>query len=197
MSNTHITTRTQQEKNTCVASPHIPFKVRPDRMLEWLGGVTYAKLEDILGRVKNLMTESQEEIVLLVNSYGGTTGIGMSFYDAVTSWLCPNLVTIGSGDVDSSGILVFLAGRRRYIAKNTTLLFHLAGRTLGKDTRFSTAELESMLREDALKDFQYASVVSEALRGTYSPEDILELMRKNTLLTAEEAVNMGLAERVV
>lgn len=189
--------------NTIKNSPKLSQKnqlrlpVRPDRTIEWLGGVTYANLERILGSVKSLMAAGPEEIVLLVNSYGGSTGIGMSFYDAVISWLQPNLVTIGSGDVDSSGIIVFLAGRRRFLTKNTTMLFHLAGRTLENEKRISTADLESMLKEDKLKDYQYASVISESIDGKKTPEEILDMMRKNTILTAYEAVEMGLAEGVL
>lgn len=174
------------------------FTARPERTLEWLGGVNYQSLEGILGSLKKLYIEDpNEEIHLMVNSYGGITGIGMNFYDAVNSWLKVNLVTIGSGDVDSSGIIVFLAGRKRYLTRNTTLLFHLAGRTFGTEKRFTTLDMESMLNEDRLKDYQYACLVSDATKGRYTPNDILELMRKDTILTAEEAVNMGLAHKVL
>lgn len=137
------------------------------------------------------------EICLMVNSYGGPTGVGMSFYDAVRSWLRPRLITIGSGYVDSSGVIVFLAGEKRYLTRNTTLLFHLAGRTFEGGKRFSTADLEDMLKEDRLKDYQYACVVSDATEGKYSPEEVLKLMANTTVLTAEEAVNMGLAHKVL
>ena len=121
----------------------------------------------------------------------------MSFYDAVESWLRPNLTTVGSGDVDSSGIIVFLAGEKRYLTKNTTLLFHLAGRTFSTEKRFSTADLENILKEDKLKDYQYACVVSDRTNGRYSPEEVLNLMKNNTVLTALEAVQMGLAHKVL
>jgi ATP-dependent Clp protease, protease subunit len=174
------------------------FMPRPDRTLEWLGGVTYDNLQFIFGEIKSLMVENPvDDIHLLVNSYGGATGIGMSFYDAVTSWLKPNLTTIGSGDVDSSGIVVFLAGQKRYITKNTTMLLHLAGRTFDQSKRFTTVDMASMLAEDKLKDYQYASVVASATNGKYSPEKILNMMARNTILTPQEAVNMGLAHKVL
>ena len=174
------------------------FVAKPERTLEWLGGVNYENLEKTLSGVKELLAEDPaEEIHLMVNSYGGATGIGMSFYDAVKSWLRPNLITIGSGDVDSSGIIVFLAGQKRYLTKNTTLLFHLAGRTFGTEKRFSTADMENMLKEDKLKDYQYACVVSDATSGRYSPEKILDLMAHNTVFTSEEAVSMGLDHKVL
>jgi ATP-dependent Clp protease, protease subunit len=175
-----------------------PLVVNPERTLEWLGGVNYDNLEKTFAGIKNLLLDnSEEEIYLLVNSYGGVTGIGMSFYDAVQTWLKPNLVTIGSGDVDSSGVIILLSGKRRFLTKNTTLLLHLAGRTFEGGKRFSSLDLENALKEDRLKDYQYACVVADATGGRYTPEKILDLMAQNTLLTAEEAVNMGLAEKVL
>lgn len=170
----------------------------PARAVEWVGGVSYENLQSTLNRVKTLMLENpHEEIQLLVNSYGGVTGVGLSFYDSVRSILKPNLTTIGSGDVNSSGIIVFLAGYKRYLTPNTSLLLHLGGRTFGTEKRFSTADMEDILREDKLKDYHYACVVSDATLGRSSPERILELMANETVLTAQEAVQMGLAHRVL
>lgn len=174
------------------------FMSRPERTIEWLGAVSFENLEKVMGEMrKMLVADSTDEIHLLVNSYGGPTGVGMSFYDAVKSWMRPKLVTIGSGYVDSSGVIVFLSGEKRYLTKNTTLLFHLAGRTFEAGKRFSTLDLENILKEDKVKDYQYACVVSDATNGRYSPERILELMANNTVLTAEEAVNMGLADKIL
>ncbi len=168
------------------------------RMIEWYGGVNYENLHEVVDKLKAFLTEDPfSHVNLLINSHGGTTGIAMSFYDTVRSLLKPHLNTIGSGDVDSSGIIVFLAGERRYLTRNTTLLFHLAGRTFGADKRFSTLDLENFLKEDKLKDYQYACVVSDAMGGRYSPRKVLEMMRKNTVLTADEAVGLGLAHRVI
>ena len=179
-------------------SPAAKIAARPDRTLEWLGSVNYENLGRIMGGIKALMiADPAAEITLLVTSYGGPTGIGMSFHDAMKSWLKPNLVTIGSGDVDSSGITIFLSGAKRLLTKNTTLLLHMAGRTLEGGKRLTTADFEAMLKEDRLKDYQYACVVSDGTGGTYSPEEILGLMAKNSILTAQEAVSMGLAHGIV
>ncbi len=168
------------------------------RTIEWFGGVNHENLRTVMGRVKECLIEnSQAELQLLINSHGGTTGIAMSFYDTMRTLLKPRLTTIGSGDVDSSGIIIFLSGEKRYLTKNTTLLFHLAGRVFGTEKRFSTADLEDMLKEDKLKDYQYACVVSDATAGRYSPEKVLDLMKKNTVLTADEAVSLGIAHKVI
>ncbi|MBX4199010.1 ATP-dependent Clp protease proteolytic subunit [Candidatus Parcubacteria bacterium] len=193
--NTTSATITNQTRSRSKAAP---FSARPERTISWLGGVNYQNLDSVMNEVKRMLIESpKDEIHLMVNSFGGASGIGMSFYDAMRTWLKPNLVTIGSGDVDSSGIIVFLAGQRRYITQNTTLLFHMAGRTFGTEKRFTVEDMEAMLKEDNLKDYQYACVVSDATNGRYTPERVLEMMRKNTILTADEAVQMGLAHKVL
>lgn len=175
-----------------------PSRLDPVRTVEWLGGVTHANLGLVLGKMKELLIDdAQAEVNLIVNSPGGATGIAMSFYDTMRSILKPNLTTIGTGDVDSSGIIVFLAGEKRYLTRNTTLLFHLAGRTFGTEKRFSTADLEDILKEDKLKDYQYACVVSDAMAGRYSPEKVLDMMARNTVLTADEAVSLGIAHKVI
>jgi ATP-dependent Clp protease, protease subunit len=174
------------------------FIANPSRAVEWLGGVNYDRLSNTIERIKELLQEDPlGEIQLLVNSYGGATAVGMNFFDTMQSWYKPNLTTIGSGDVDSSGVIVFLAGKKRYITRNTTMLLHLGGRTFESNKRFSSKDMENMLREDRLRDYQYACVLSDATLGRATPERILELMSADTILTAEEAVNMGLAHKVI
>lgn len=185
-------------KTSVAPSKQAIFISKPERAVEWLGGINYENLEKTLKEIKDLLTRApEEEIQLMVNSYGGVTGIGMSFYDSIKSVLRPKLTTIGSGDVDSSGVIVFLAGEKRYLTKNTTMLLHLAGRTFCAEKRFSTEDMEDMLKEDKLKDYQYACVVSDATNGRATPQKVLKLMADNTILTAEEAVNLGLAHRVL
>lgn len=168
------------------------------RTIQWIGGVSGGILADITDRIQTFILESPHEpINLVVTSHGGPTGIGMSFYDTMRSVYKPNLRTIGSGDVDSSGIIVFLAGDERYITPNTTLLLHLAGRVFDTPKRFTTPEMESIVKEDKLKDFQYASVIAERSNGKLTMQMVLELMANNTVLSAGEAVELGIAHGIL
>lgn len=171
---------------------------RPDRTLQWIGGISANILSDITERVQALLADDPVEPVnLVVTSHGGPTGIGMSFYDTMRAVYRPHLRTVGSGDVDSSGIIVFLAGEERYITPNTTLLLHLAGRVFDTPKRFTTPEMESIIKEDKLKDMQYASVIAERSNGKLPLQKVLELMARNSVLTADEAVEYGLAHAIL
>jgi ATP-dependent Clp protease protease subunit len=176
-----------------VSLPHIPH-----RTIQWIGGVSGTILADITEQIQSLVLDNPTEpINLVVTSHGGPTGIGMSFYDTMRSVYKPNLNTIGSGDVDSSGIIVFMAGNTRFITPNTTLLLHLAGRTFDTPKRLTTPEMESIIKEDKLKDFQYASVIADRSNGKLTVQKVLDLMGNNTVLSASEAVELGLAHAIL
>ncbi len=170
----------------------------PSRLVQYFGIVNYATTERVIEEVETLMTKDPyEEIYLSVTSAGGPTGTAMSFYDHMRSVLKAPLVTIGSGDVDSSGIIIFLSGNRRYLTKNTTLLLHRAGRVFEGGSRVTASELEAMLHEDNLKYFQYASVVAERSMGHLNVNDVLKLMDHNTILTPPDMVAYGLAQGIL
>lgn len=170
----------------------------PERTVEYFGVVNYATTERVIEEIKGLVAENRkEEVFLCVTSAGGPTGTAMSFYDHMRYILKPNLVTIGSGDVDSSGIILFLSGKKRYLTKNTTLLLHRAGRIFESGKRYTANEIEAMYREDNLKDFQYASVLAESSRGRLSTNDVLELMERNTILTPVEMLSYRLCDLIL
>lgn len=170
----------------------------PERMVEYLGMVNYATCERVIEEIRELLHEdASQNINLLVTCAGGPSGTAMGFYDTVRSVLKPKLTTIGSGDVDSSGVIIFLAGDTRYVTKNTTLLFHMAGGSFEGSKRYTASEIDAILREYRLKDFQYASIVAERSNGRLTSEQVLSMMEKNTILTPPELVSYGLADVIL
>ena len=183
-----------RRKSSRKHAPHFD----PDRMVEFFGMVSYAMTEKVVEEIQDLMhLDPAKEITMLVTSAGGPSGTAMGFYDTLRSVLKPRLTTIGSGDVDSSGIIVFLTGEKRYITKNTTLLLHLAGRTFDSGKRYTASEIDAIVREDRVKDFQYASILAERSRGRLTTEQVLSMMEKNTILTPLELVSYGLADEIL
>jgi ATP-dependent protease ClpP protease subunit len=172
--------------------------VRADNSVDYLGTVNYATNERVLMRVRELtQRKPKETIFMTVTSPGGPTGTAMSFFDHMAFVLKPNLVTIGSGDVDSSGLIIFLSGDRRYVTKHTTLLLHCAGRIFNTDQRFTAPEIQAMSTEDMLKDEQYAELVAARSRGKLTKQKVKNLMSKNTILTPRELLKYGLADAVL
>jgi len=164
--------------------------------VSYCGAVTLARSERVLAELyERRASAPYEELTLTVSSCGGPTGAAMYLYDTIRT-IKMQLTTIGTGDVDSSGIVVFLAGTRRLISPRTTLLLHEAGRHFDPHQRFTARELDAMAREDRLKDEQYASVVA-ANASNLSVSDVLDMMRDNTVLSPDDCVKFGLAHALV
>jgi ATP-dependent protease ClpP protease subunit len=144
-----------------------------------------------------MSAQPNQELYVTVTSAGGPSGTAMSFYDTVRSVLHANITTIGSGDVDSSGMIIFLSGDVRYVTANTTALLHLAGRNFSASQRYTSVEMAAMLEEDRVKDLQYATIVAEHSHGILTPDDVLVLMENNTVLTPVEFVKYGLVTGVL
>ncbi len=168
----------------------------PTRTLRYIGAVTRVTTERTLKDIQHLMDAGSTEIALFVSSPGGTTGVAMSFYDTVRHILQPNLVTIGSGDVDSSGVIIFLSGTRRLVTARTTMLLHPAGRVFGNQ-RYTTQEMEAMLAEDKLKDEQYADVIAKNSKGMLTRDGVLSMMHAHTVLSPSKMVELGIADAVL
>lgn len=167
-----------------------------ERTFYYNGSVTRMQNEKVLKKMNSLLDQSTDPMALFITSPGGTTGTAMSFYDTVTHILQPNLITIGSGDVDSSGVIIFLTGNRRYVTARTTMLLHPAGRHFGAQ-RYTAREMKAMLEEDMLKDYQYADVVAKQSRGRLSTTTVLRMMHKQTVLSPQAMVKFGLADLIL
>lgn len=167
-----------------------------DRLLHYFGRVSLEKNEKIFASIRTLMEQTADEIYLTVSSSGGPSGAGMCFFDMIEKLLCPNIITIGTGDVDSSGIIIFLSGKKRWISRNTTLLLHPAGRFFDSGHRYTAEEIQAMTSEDCLKDEQYATIIAE--RSTLlSQSEVLEMMRSHRVLKPEDLLAYGLAEKII
>ncbi|HCC05712.1 TPA: hypothetical protein DEP58_05455 [Patescibacteria group bacterium] len=188
---------TKAQANVDIESTDLSLLLAPSsHILEYLGNVSYETNQLLFNEFKKRMKDAvDQEIVLTVSSSGGPTGIGMNFYDMVRYILRPNLTTVGSGDVDSSGVIIFLSGIRQYVTQNTTMLLHMAGRSFDPDVRYTTAEMEAMYKEDMMKNQQYAEVVAK--HSILTTDDVLSLMKKNTVLGPQDIVEIGLAQAII
>lgn len=177
---------------------HPALAIQLAHLIEYFGIVNHATNDRILSAIKDsLIRDPEAELSMLVTSAGGPSGVAMSFYDTVRYILRPRLTTIGAGDVDSSGVILFLTGSTRFVTPHTTMLLHLAGRQFEEGKRFTAEEVEAITFEDKVKDDQYASIVAASSGGKLTKTRALELMQKNTVLTPDQIVAFGLARNIL
>jgi ATP-dependent protease ClpP protease subunit len=176
-----------------------PDELAKASLIEYLGLVNYATSERVLGELEaRILADRTAPLRLLITSAGGPSGTAMGFYDTVRTLLRPAaLTTIGAGDVDSSGIILFLTGSTRFVTPHTTGLLHLAGRYFDPKTRYTARDLRTMATEDEAKDAQYAAIVAANSSGRLSPAEVLRLMEAETLLSPADFVRYGLAHAIL
>lgn len=178
------------------ATTHNTHTTHQGGIISYFGTVNYATNERTLAELER-RARAGEQATLLVTSTGGPSGTAMSFYDTVRHVLKLSIATIGSGDVDSSGMIIFLSGSDRFVTPHTTALLHPAGRVFDQHKRYTAEELRAMYTEDAHKDMQYASILAESSGGRLSIEDVLKLMKLHTVLTPADFIHYGFAQAVL
>jgi len=197
----------QHDDHTLISSPFSVSEVlkgagaRPlfplDRIVEYFGCVNYATNERVINQIKKLSLASNERVYMVVTSAGGPSGSAMGFFDALTSLIRANLTTIGAGDVDSSGMVVFLTGEKRYVTKHTSGLLHPAGGVFENGKRMSAVEVKAILDEYEFKDEQYAEILSSRSRGKITKAEVLALMHAHTTLKPEDFIRYGFADSIL
>ena len=142
----------------------------------------------------NLMPEEQQpdRLTLVINSPGGLISSAMHLIDTMKMSSIP-ITTLGTGLVASCGVLTLMAGDRRLVTHNTSIMSHqFAGGSIGK-------EHELLAR---VKEFEMMGerLVRHYVKCTGKTE---KYVRKNLLhhtdewMTPEECLKHGIVDEVV
>lgn len=154
-----------------------------------------------------LFLESQnaeEDINFYINSPGGSVTAGLAIYDTMQFINAP-VSTIVMGQACSMGSFLAQAGEpgKRFVLPNSRTMIHrVSSGTPGTRGSVHVQELEF---EDARRHFEESKFLNERLTQLYVEhntvgktfEELFETMKFDTFLTAEQAVENGLADKVV
>ncbi len=140
-------------------------------------------------------TEPNREITLYINSPGGIVADGLAVYDVIRLLTAP-VRTVCLGTCASMGAILFLAGKKRDIMEHGRIMVHdpaFGGNhdIGGKKPHQIQSELDDLNRcREAL-----ARIISE--RTGKSLSQIYELTANDTYFSAQEAMEFGLATRIL
>jgi ATP-dependent protease ClpP protease subunit len=132
-----------------------------------------------------------ESIEVEIRSDGGSTSEARIIYDMLKN--CGKNVITKGYKVNSSAVMIFLAGDERLIAENADFLIHpvwidamgLPWMLTGEDLQDFANEIKA--EETKLIDL-YVSVIGEDKRN-----EVMELMKDSTNLTNDKAIELGFA----
>jgi ATP-dependent Clp protease protease subunit len=146
--------------------------------------------------VRNLCLQALQsgasEIELHMSTEGGNMTAGFALYFFLKSLPLP-LTTYNVGSVESIGVVIFLAGQKRYACPGTRFLIHPLhwgfGNLVAAD-HARVSEWRDCLDFDAER---YATIFQDTTAGSPGSEDIRRyLTGSSRLYTAETAVNAGI-----
>ena len=147
---------------------------------------------------------SEKPIRFHINSPGGSVTAGMAIYDTMQYIKAP-VHTIVMGQAASMGSFLAQAGEsgKRYVLpESRTMIHRVSSGTRGTSGSVHVQELEF---EDARRHFEESKRLNQRLTELYvkhntagkTYEELFETMKFDTFLSAEEAVENGLADKVI
>ena len=163
------------------------------RVLELMTSVDAESCAVVIRGLLHLQRQdSTTPITLYINSPGGEVQSGLALYDVMQAVSCP-IRTVCLGMAASMGALLFIAGDEREILPHSRIMIHdpLIGAGAGGSALSVKARADDLMR---IRDIT-AGVI--ARHSGMSIEHVFELTASDTYFEAEEAVEAGLADRVI
>lgn len=147
---------------------------------------------------------SEKDILFYINSPGGSVTAGLAIYDTMQFIKC-DVSTIVLGQACSMGSFLAMAGapgKRLVLPESRTMIHRVSSGTPGTRGSVHVQELQF---EDAVRAMGESKRLNERLTELYVKhntagkgyQELFETMKFDTFLSASEAVEYGLADKVV
>ncbi len=166
-----------------------------DRVVMLNGQVEDYMANLIVSQLLFLESENPDaDITLYINSPGGVITSGMSIYDTM-QYIKPDVVTVVNGQACSMGSFLAQAGatgKRMVLPNSRTMIHQPSGGARGMQS-----DIEIQYKEITHMKKQLTNLYVKHNTSGKTFEDFERDMDRDTFLTAQEAVDYGLADRVI
>jgi ATP-dependent Clp protease protease subunit len=176
-----------------------------ERIVFLNGGVDDHTANLIVAQLLHLESQdSEKDIHLYINSPGGLVTAGLSIYD-VMQFIKPDVATYVMGQACSMGSFLAQAGapgKRYVLPESRTMIHRVSSGTRGTS---GSVHVQDLQFEDAKRSFEESKRINERLTELYvkhntkgkTYDEMFDTMKFDTFLSAYEAVEYGLADKVV
>lgn len=158
-------------------------------------GVDAAMAARVIKNLTILDTLSAEAITIIMNNPGGDVNHGLAIYDAIRA--CRSEITIKIfGHAMSMGSIILQAGDVRIMSENSSQMIHYGGLGVDKEAKTVYKIVEEFKRIDKWMEKMYLKKIHEK-QPQYSLSRLKGQLSHDTFLTAQQSVEMGLADKVL
>ena len=180
-------------------------RLMKDRIIMLNGPVEDNMANLVVAQMLYLESENPDKTInLYINSPGGAVTAGLAIYDTMQYIKC-DVKTIVMGQACSMGSFLAqagTAGKRIVLPESRTMIHRVSSGTPGTSGSVHIQELQI---EDINRHYEESQKINKRLTELYvkhntagkTYEELFETMKFDTFLTAEEAVENGLADKVV
>jgi len=149
-----------------------------------------ARIAENAIKAMHLLNQDEEEITILLSCKGGDFYNGIAIYDAIKTSPC-YVTIIAYGQCMSMGSIILQAGDTRVMSPNATMMIHSGfGEASGNmQEMMSLAEHNRKTLDMMFEIYSWKSKLSKT--------KLTEFLQNDTYLTAQEAVEMGLADKIL
>ena len=158
-------------------------------------GVDYASTKKLITNLYFLNNVNHRQITVVMNQPGGDEFQGFAVYDVIQRISAPVKI-ICVGQAMSMGTIILQSATRRWITANTTFMIHDG--TFAVEGEAKSAEAWAQWSKDIrerMYRIYYRRIKEKHSRFTLA--EVEELCNHDTILSAEQAVKLGLADKVV
>ena len=163
------------------------------REVECIGEITEDSVAALIIQLRYLHREAPEqEITMYINSPGGEVSSGLALYDVMKAIQCP-IRTVCVGTAASMAAILFLSGDKRDMLAHSKVMIHdplIPGGIGGSALKVDAVARNLMQTRQTIAD-----IISK--HTGKSLEDVLAKTASDSYFDAEQAVEWGLADRII
>jgi ATP-dependent protease ClpP protease subunit len=158
-------------------------------------GVNFRLAEKIIKGIVSLNALSRKTpIDIIVNNLGGDEYHGLAIYEAIRTSVSPIQVTV-LGTAMSMASIILQAARHRRMSKNSMMMLHYGTWAMNVDAK----DVKPWAKENDRYNAWMERIILKKMRTKdkrVKLKQVQELLKTDRLLTAQQALNMGLVDEV-
>jgi ATP-dependent Clp protease protease subunit len=181
---------TDENNNTRMID--LPTRLLTDRIVMVQGEITDELATSVVMQLRYLESQDKEKpVIMFIQSPGGSVSAGYAIIDTMHNIKCP-VHTVAMGMTASMAVSIFINGKKgeRTVYKHTELLVHQPSG--GCKGQISDMEI----------DVKHGIKLKEQLAKEYSEltgvklNKMIQMMDRDTILSAEEAKSLGFCDKI-
>jgi ATP-dependent Clp protease protease subunit len=130
-----------------------------------------------------------------MNNIGGDEYHGLAIYDAIKGCKSPTITKV-YGHAMSMGAWILQASDKRWMAPNATLMLHYGTTSYEGHTKDFIKFSDENVRLCKLMEDHFLERIREK-KPRFTRQELEELIKFDKFLTASEAVELGLADKIM